>query len=76
MNIYMSDDGIKKATYDLEPTFNAGRIDSIDMDRALMKASANHAVKEVFDYLNVKDLKVMVNRLSEVGLMIKEMDNE
>ena len=40
------------------------------------REAANHAVREVFDYLNVKDLKVMVNRLLEIGQMIKEMDNE
>uniref|UniRef100_A0A6M3IDU2 Uncharacterized protein n=1 Tax=viral metagenome TaxID=1070528 RepID=A0A6M3IDU2_9ZZZZ len=70
MNIYLSDDGIYNS-YAAAPNVYRSY-----QERVIMKASANHAVKEVYDYLNVKDLKVMVNRLLEVGLMIKEMDDE
>jgi len=73
MNIYPDDTDILKIYKDknwliFEPDLHRAQV--------VAKASANHAVKEVFDYLNVKDLKVMINRLLEVGLMIKEIDNE
>jgi len=75
MNIYLSKTEILQTivTYNKEA-------DAEEMLTALLlkvsTGAADHAVREVFDYLNVKDLKVMINRLLEVGLMIKEIDNE
>ncbi len=48
-DLFMSDKQIRKSTFDLEPAFNDGRIEPIEMDRAISQASALYAVEKVLE---------------------------
>ncbi len=50
-DLFMSDEQIRKSTFDLEPAFNDGRIEPIEMDRAISQTSALYAVEKVLEYI-------------------------